>query len=118
MKCASKLLVLAFVVPLAFVAAGAGTDKPAPRPSDEATYTVTIKDFGFGPRQLVIPVGSTVTWTNEDEEPHKVAEIHNAFTSQPLDTDDGFTYEFKTPGEYKYFCTIHPHMTGTIIVES
>ena len=65
-----------------------------------------------------IPVGSKVTWTNKDEEPHKVAEVNSSFTSQPLDTDEGFTYEFKTPGKYEYFCTVHPRMTGTIIVEN
>ena len=118
MKSACKLLVLAFAVPLAFVARGAGTAKPAPRASDAASYTITIKDFEFNPRNLVIPVGSKVTWTNKDEEPHKVAEINNAFTSQPLDTDEGFTYEFTTPGKYEYFCTVHPRMTGKIIVEN
>ena len=64
----------------------------------------------FTPRDLVVPVGSKVTWTNKDEEPHKVAEANSAFTSQPLDTDEGFTYEFKTPGKYEYFCGVHPRM--------
>jgi plastocyanin len=72
----------------------------------------------FSPRNLTIPVGSKVTWTNKDEEPHKVAEVNSAFASAPLDTDEGFTFEFKTPGKYEYFCTVHPRMTGTIIVEN
>ena len=72
----------------------------------------------FNPRNLTIPVGSKVTWVNKDEEPHKVSEVNSSFISKPLDTDDGFTYEFKTPGKYEYFCTVHPRMTGTIIVEN
>jgi plastocyanin len=72
----------------------------------------------FTPRNLTIPVGSKVTWANKDEEPHKVAEVNSSFGSQPLDTDEGFTYEFKTPDKYEYFCTVHPRMTGTIIVEN
>jgi plastocyanin len=117
MKSLIQLLVLALAIPLALVASGAGTAKPAPGASDAMSYTITIKDFEFTPRDLVIPAGSKVTWTNKDEEPHKVAETNNAFTSQPLDTDGGFTYEFKTPGKYEYFCTVHPRMTGKIIVE-
>jgi plastocyanin len=118
MKSAFKLLVLAFAVPLALLASGAGTTKPAPPASDAASYTINIKDFMFTPRNLTIPVGSKVTWTNKDEEPHKVAEVNNVFASRPLDTDEGFTYEFKTAGKYQYFCTVHPRMTGTIIVEN
>ena len=118
MKSACKLLVLAFAVPLALVVSGAGTAKSAPRANDAASYTINIKDFMFTPRNLVILVGSKVTWTNKDEEPHKVAEVNSSFTSQPLDTDEGFTYEFTTPGKYQYFCTVHPRMTGTIIVEN
>jgi plastocyanin len=118
MKSLIKLLVLTLSVPLVLVASGAGTAKPAPRASDAASYTITIKDFMFTPRNLTIPVGSKVTWTNKDEEPHKVAEVNSSFGSQPLDTDEGFTYEFKTPGKYEYFCTVHPRMTGTIIVEN
>jgi plastocyanin len=104
-------------VPLALGAVGAGKGNPIPAASDAASYTITIKDFEFAPRNLVIPVGSKVTWMNKDEEPHKVAETNNAFTSQPLDRDGGFTHEFKTPGTSEYFCTVHPGMTGKITVE-
>jgi plastocyanin len=112
------LLVLAFAVPLALLAAGVGSPQTAPPASDAAAYAINIKDFMFTPRNLVIPVGSKVTWTNKDEEPHKVAEVNSLFTSQPLDTDEAFTYQFKTPGRYEYFCTVHPRMTGTITVEN
>jgi plastocyanin len=118
MKSVCTLLVLAFAIPLALIALGAGAAKPAPRASDAASYTINIKDFMFTPRNLTIPVGSKITWINKDEEPHKVSEVNSSFISKPLDTDDGFTYEFKTPGKYEYFCTVHPRMTGTIIVEN
>jgi plastocyanin len=118
MRSACKLLVLALAIPLVLIASGDGTAKPAPRASNAGSYTITIKDFMFAPRNLTIPVGTKVTWTNKDEEPHKVAEANSSFTSQPLDTDEGFTYEFNAPGKYEYFCTIHPRMTGTIIVEN
>jgi plastocyanin len=118
MKLLCSLLVLCLSIPLALVTSGADTAKPAPRGSDAASYTIDIRDFMFSPRNLTIPVGSKVTWTNKDEEPHKVAEVNSAFASAPLDTDEGFTFEFKTPGKYEYFCTVHPRMTGTIIVEN
>jgi plastocyanin len=117
MKYLIQFLVLTLSVALALVASGAGTAKPAPRASEPPSYTIDIKDFMFTPRNLTIPVGSKVTWTNKDEEPHKVAEVNTSFISKPLDTDEGFTYEFKVPGKYEYFCTVHPRMTGTIIVE-
>jgi len=85
--------------------------------SDPASYVVEIKDFAFSPETLVISVGSKVTWKNQDEEPHRIAETHQVFTSPALDTDQVFTYEFKAAGKYKYFCTLHPRMTGEIIVE-
>jgi len=117
MKYFIQFLALAVSVPLALVASGAGTPKPATPASEPPSYTINIKDFMFTPRNLTIPVGSKVTWTNKDEEPHRVAEVNSSFTSKPLDTDEGFTYEFKVPGKYEYFCTVHPRMTGTIIVE-
>jgi plastocyanin len=98
--------------------ASAGGAHKAASPSDPASYVVDIRGFAFSPRTLVISVGSKVTWENEDDEPHKVAETNHAFTSPPLDTGEGFAYEFKTAGKYEYFCTIHPHMTGEIVVES
>jgi plastocyanin len=96
---------------------GAVTSSHAVQADDSATYTIAIKDFEFSPRLLTIHAGSKVTWVNKDEEPHKVVEVNSVFTSQPLDTDAGFVYEFDTPGTYSYFCSLHPHMTGKIVVE-
>lgn len=80
------------------------------------SYSIAIKDFAFGPATLTVPVGATVTWTNEDEEPHTVFSTDNAFKSQALDTDEKFSFTFKKAGTYKYFCSVHPKMVGTVVV--
>ena len=110
-----KLLMIALY--FAAVAAINVAANPAPRPDDAPPYAIDIKDFAFSPRTLTIPVGAKVTWTNKDEEPHKLIEIKSLFTSQPLDTDGNFTFQFNTPGTYDYFCALHPRMTGKIIVQ-
>jgi len=81
--------------------------------------TVTIKDFAYGPTPLTVPVGTKVTWDNKDEEPHTVvsADAGQTFKSPALDTDDKFSFIFDKPGTYKYFCSIHPRMVGTVIVK-
>ena len=81
-----------------------------------ADAAVKIGNFTFGPEELKVKAGTTVTWTNEDDIPHTVVSP-NAFRSKALDSDDKFSFTFTTPGVYKYFCSLHPHMTGTIVVE-
>ena len=84
-----------------------------------AAATVSIDNFTFNPQKLTVKAGTTVTWTNKDDIPHGIAATNNAFKrSQALDTDDSFSFTFTTPGTYQYFCYIHPHMTGTIVVEA
>ena len=62
--------------------------------------------------------GTTVTWVNEDDTPHTVvSDDRKTFRSKPLDTDDRFSFTFTTPGTYGYFCSIHPHMTGKVVVK-
>ena len=78
--------------------------------------TVTIDNFTFAPAELTVKVGTTVTWTNHDDIPHTVASA-GKFRSKTLDTDDSFSFTFTTPGDYQYFCSLHPHMTGMIKVE-
>ncbi len=82
-----------------------------------ADAAVKIANFTFGPQELKVKAGTTVTWTNEDDIPHTVVSP-NAFRSKALDSDDKFSFTFTTPGTYKYFCSLHPHMTGTIVVEA
>ncbi|MGB6349984.1 MAG: cupredoxin family copper-binding protein [Pseudolabrys sp.] len=78
---------------------------------------VKIGNFTFGPQETKVKAGTTVTWTNEDDIPHTVVSPNN-FRSKALDSDDKFSFTFTTPGTYKYFCSLHPHMTGTIVVEA
>ena len=78
---------------------------------------VGIREFAFVPRTLTVSVGTTVTWTNRDEEPHTVTSANGDFSSPGLDTDEAFSRKFTAPGTYTYFCALHPHMTATIIVK-
>jgi amicyanin len=87
----------------------------APASADEVA--VKIGNFTFGQRELKVKAGTTVTWTNEDDIPHTVVSQNN-FRSKVLDTDGKYSFTFTTPGTYKYFCSLHPHMTGTVIVEA
>jgi plastocyanin len=77
---------------------------------------VHIDNFVFEPAELTVKVGTTVTWTNRDDIPHVVVSA-GKFRSKTMDTDDTFSFTFTAAGEYKYFCALHPHMTGTIKVE-
>jgi plastocyanin len=78
---------------------------------------VKIGNFTFGPQEVKIKAGTTITWTNEDDIPHTVVSPNN-FRSKVLDTDGTYSFTFTTPGTHKYFCSLHPHMTGTIVVEA
>jgi plastocyanin len=89
------------------------------RAQTAAAAAVGIDNFTFNPQAVTVKAGTTVTWTNRDDIPHGIAATNNAFKrSQALDTDDSFSFTFTTPGTYQYFCYIHPHMTGTIVVEA
>lgn len=81
-----------------------------------ADAEVRIDNFTFQPAELTVKAGTTVTWTNRDDIPHLVVSAEK-FRSKTLDTDDSFSFTFTTAGDYKYFCSLHPHMTGTIKVE-
>jgi plastocyanin len=78
---------------------------------------VTIDNFAFAPQQVTVKAGTTVTWTNNDDTPHVVASSTKSFRSKALDTDDKFSFTFNTAAVYQYFCSLHPHMSGTIVVE-
>lgn len=99
------------LAPLAAIVLGAAAPGPA--------ANVTIGNFTFGPAALVIRPGTTVTWINGDDVPHTVvAADTKAFRSKVLDTDDRYSFTFTQTGTYAYFCSIHPHMTGKIIVKA
>ena len=82
-----------------------------------STAEVKIDNFSFGPTAITVSVGTTVTWINRDDIPHTVVSTEKVFKSKVLDTDEKFSYTFTKPGEYPYFCSIHPKMTGKVIVQ-
>ena len=90
----------------------AASARPTP-----ATMDVAIDNFAFGPTDLTVAVGTTVTWTNRDDIPHTVVSTDKVFKSKVLDTDEKFSFTFSTPGTYPYFCSIHPKMTGKVVVQ-
>jgi plastocyanin len=87
----------------------AGTDSPA---------QVVIDNFVYSPVPLAVKVGTTVTWVNHDDIPHTVDSTDKKFKSAALDTDEKFEFRFTEPGEYPFYCRIHPKMTGKIIVQT
>jgi plastocyanin len=80
---------------------------------------VKIDNFSFGPATLTVPVGTTVTWINRDDIPHTVVSTDDSKTlkSKVLDTDEKFSFTFSRAGIYPYFCSVHPKMTGKVIVQ-
>jgi plastocyanin len=79
---------------------------------------VKIDNFTFSPATLTVAPGMTVTWTNDDDIPHTILGKEKGFRSKPLDTGNQFSFTFATAGEYAYFCSLHPHMVGKIIVKA
>jgi len=97
---------------LARAAAVTVSAQPAP-----AAREIKIDNFTFGPSELTVAVGSTVMWANRDDIPHTVVSTDKAFKSKVLDTDEKFSFTFSTPGTFPYFCSIHPKMTGKVVVQ-
>jgi plastocyanin len=99
------------------VAALVTTASRAPSADVAKSASIQIDNFYYSPPTLVVPSGTTVTWKNDDDSPHSVREKDGKFKSAALDTDDTFSQTFGAPGEYDYFCSIHPYMTGKIVVK-
>ena len=78
---------------------------------------VKIDNFSFAPQVLKVSAGTKVTWINKDDVPHTVVSVEKKFKSSPLDTGDKFSFTFSAPGTYEYFCSIHAHMTGKVVVK-
>jgi plastocyanin len=93
----------------------AAADDPA-QTKPVATDSVAIKNFAFSPATVAVKVGTTVTWTNGDQDPHTATATGGAFKSPTLNSGDTFRYTFTQPGRYEYLCTIHPFMTATVVV--
>jgi plastocyanin len=109
---AAALAVAAFAVAATLPAASARAAET------EVKIEVKIDNFAFAPQRIVVQAGTTVTWINADDAPHTVASSTKVFKSGALDTEDKFSFTFTTPGTYEYFCSLHPHMTGTVVVEA
>jgi plastocyanin len=85
--------------------------------AQDATNVVTIDNFTFSPKETTVAVGTTVKWVNHDDIPHTVVEKKTTFRSKALDTDDSYSFTFASAGSFDYFCGLHPHMVGKIIVQ-
>jgi plastocyanin len=85
-------------------------------PAQAAEATIVMKNFDFSPMAITVTQGTTVVWKNNDGEPHTVVSLDGLFRSPALDQNDTFKFTFAKPGVYKYLCTIHPKMTGTVTV--
>jgi plastocyanin len=81
------------------------------------TQEIKIDNFSFGPAIITVAAGTTVTWTNRDDIPHTIVSDSSEFKSKVLDTDEKFSYTFSKTGTYAYFCSIHPKMTGKVVVQ-
>ena len=79
---------------------------------------VQIRNFAFVPAVVTVAPGTTVTWTNSDDDPHTIVATNKAFRSSALDGGDTFSFTFNTPGAFQYFCSLHPHMVGKIVVKA
>ena len=90
----------------------AANDQPSGASAD-----VKIDNFSFGPETLTVSVGTTVVWTNRDDIPHTVVSTEGVFKSKVRDTDEMFSYTFTKAGTYPYFCSVHPKMTGKVVVQ-
>lgn len=83
----------------------------------QAETKISIDNFTFRPETLEVAAGTTVVWVNSDDVPHTVRSTIDLFRSEALDTDDAFSHRFSQPGTYEYYCGVHPHMTGKVVVK-
>jgi plastocyanin len=120
MRRSASVVILAAVLTIVFVGTVEGRRGFALSAQEKmSTMEVKIDNFSFGPVTLTVPVGTTVTWVNRDDIPHTVvsADDSKTFKSKVLDTDEKFSFTFSKAGTYPYFCSIHPKMTGKVIVQ-
>ena len=112
--CIVGLFAIVMVATLLQSAASPGSPAKAPQ---AASAEVKVDNFSFGPATLTVAVGTTVTWTNRDDIPHTIVSTDKVFKSKVLDTDEKFSFTFAKAGTYPYFCSIHPKMTGSVVVQ-
>lgn len=90
----------------------AASDQPS-----AANVAVKIDNLIFGPQAITVPIGTTVTWTNSDDIPHTAVSTDGVFKSKVMDTNEKFSYTFTKAGTYTYYCSVHPKMTGQVVVK-
>lgn len=114
-----RVCVTVYVLVLALATLVRGTTNSNAQAQEPQTTNAEVKidNFSFGPVAITVKAGTTVTWTNRDDIPHTVVSDDKLFKSKVLDTDEKFSYTFSKPGTYPYFCSIHPKMTGKVIVQ-
>jgi plastocyanin len=95
----------------------AAAEGASPAAAPATAGIVMARDFMFAPLSVTVTAGSTVTWTNRDDEPHTVVSETGLFRSAAMDTNESFSFKFDKPGTYHYACSIHPRMVGTIVVQ-
>ena len=110
------ILTAAAAIAIVLLLAGSPIVKASDQPA-AAGLEVKIDNFSFGPQTITVPVGATVTWTNRDDIPHTSVSTEGVFKSKVMDTDEKFSYTFTKAGTYPYFCSIHPKMTGQVVVK-
>jgi plastocyanin len=109
-------LTASLVIAVTLLVAGSPSVSANDQPS-ETEAAVKIDNFVFGPQNITVPVGTTVTWTNKDDIPHTTVSTDGVFKSKVLDTDEHFSFKFTKAGTYAYYCSVHPKMTGKVIVQ-
>jgi plastocyanin len=102
---------------LILAGSGGGNLNAMAQQAPAGAVEVKIDNFSFGPATLTVAAGTMVTWTNRDDIPHTVVSDDKIFKSKVLDTDEKFSYTFSKPGIYPYFCSLHPKMTGKVVVQ-
>ena len=108
---------LLFALPSIFTAVFALSSQLARSEEARSANQITVDNFTFMPQTITVPPNSTVTWVNKDDIPHVIASTDGTFKSKALDTDAQYSYTFTKSGTYKYYCSIHPKMTGTVVVQ-
>jgi plastocyanin len=105
------------MIVVALLSAGSGAVKAGPQQAPAKNVEIKIDNFSFAPGTFTVAVGTTVTWINHDDIPHTVVSTDGVFKSKVMDTDEKFSYTFTKAGSYPYFCSVHPKMTATIVVQ-
>jgi plastocyanin len=109
-------VVMPVIIAVLLLVAGSSRVTATDQPS-AANVAVKIDNFAFGPQAITVPVGTTVTWTNSDDIPHTAVSTDGVFKSKVMDTDEKFSYTFTKAGTYSYYCSVHPKMTGQVVVK-